>query len=100
VEPFYLLIGFITLLGIFTAVFSWFAFHIRPMAKRMMTLLEREITTGHGDRDVSLHRLVTIATLPNNPPGNTYSNYDHCAHFYDAIRKHPFIWTIFFADRK
>lgn len=98
-DPYYILIGFITLIGIFTAVFSWFMFHIRPTAKRMMALLKREITTSHVGRDVSLHRLVTIATLPNTPPGNTYSNYSHCAHFYDAIHKHPIIWTIFFADR-
>lgn len=100
-EPFYLLIGLITFIGIFVAVCSWFVFHIRPIAKRMTALLEREITTGHGDRrDASLHRLVTLATLPNNPPDDKYSNYEHCAHFYDAICKHPIIWTIFFADRK
>lgn len=99
-DLFYLLIGFITFIGIFTAVLSWFVFYIRPMSKRMMNMLDHELTTGNGTRDVSLHRLVTLATLPNNPPDDKYSNYEHCAHFYDAIRKHPIIWTIFFADRK
>lgn len=95
----YYLIGFITFIGIFTAVLSWFVLHIRPMTKRMMNMLGHELTTGDGKHDVSLHRLVSIATCPDRQ-GWKCSNYDHCAHFYDAICKHPIIWTIFFADRK
>ena len=89
----YYLIGFITVIGIFTAVLSWFVFYIRPMSKRMMNMLDNALDNE------SLHRLVTVATCPNRPDRKD-SNYDHCARFYDAIRKHPIIWTIFFADRK
>ena len=97
-EPYYIPIGSIALSGIVTAVLSWFVLHIRPMAKRMMNMLGHAMTTGNGTHEVSLHRLVTIATCPDRP-GDKYSNYEHCAHFYDAIRTHPTIWTIFFADR-